>query len=194
MSKKILLHVCCGICALGAIEKLKSRGFSVFGYFYNPNIYLYAEYLRRRRTIKKFNNFYQIEFLKSDYNPDDWQKKCGKLRREKEGGKRCSLCFRLRLKQTQEIAVTNNFDYFTTTLTLSPHKNSQKIFEIGEEIGKGKFLKIDFKKEEGFKKTLSKAKKLNLYRQNYCGCIYSLVEKIQKQAQKTNHSSNNAIK
>ncbi len=185
MKKKILLHICCGICAADSIKRLKKEGYSVSGYFYNPNIYPYQEYLRRGKEAKKIAKFYKIKLIESDYDSDKWQKKCAKFSNEKEGGMRCNLCFALRLQKTCQEAIFKKIDYFTTTLTISPHKNSQKIFKIGEKVGGDKFLKIDFKKKDGFKKAIEISKKLNLYRQNYCGCIYSLRDKGKKAEDKS---------
>jgi predicted adenine nucleotide alpha hydrolase (AANH) superfamily ATPase len=178
--KKILLHICCGVCAGGAIEKLQARGYLVSGYFYNPNIHPYKEYLLRKKEAEKIANLYKIKIIEDDYELNKWKDTCSEFSREKEGGKRCNLCFKLRLEKTYQAAQENNFAGFTSTLTISPHKNSRRIFEIGEEIGGDKFLKIDFKKKDGFKKAVTISKKLNLYRQSYCGCIYSLRDKDKK--------------
>lgn len=175
--KKVLLHICCGVCASYAIEELQTRGYLVSGYFYNPNIHPYKEYLLRKKEAEKIANFYKIKMIKEDYELNKWKDTCDEFSQEKEGGRRCNLCFRLRLEKTYKVAEENNFAGFTSTLTISPYKNSQKIFKIGEEIGGDKFLKIDFKKKDGFKKTIEISKNLNLYRQNYCGCIYSLRNK-----------------
>lgn len=174
MKKKVLLHICCGICAASSINALKSKGYLVSGFFYNPNIQPQKEYLLRRQEAKKITDFQKIELISSHYSLDKWKDLCAPLQNEQEGGMRCNLCFRLRLEQTKEVAKNKGFDYFTSTLTISPHKNSQKILKIGEKIGGDKFLPIDFKKKDGFKKAIEISKKLNLYRQSYCGCIYSL--------------------
>ncbi|MCF7869753.1 MAG: epoxyqueuosine reductase QueH [Candidatus Omnitrophica bacterium] len=172
--KKALLHICCGVCASYAIEALSSKGYSVTGYFYNPNIYPYKEYLLREQETKKIAKFYKIKLLNSNCDFTRWEKNCAMFKDEKEGGARCNACFKLRLKETYKKTKNDNFNYFTTTLTISSHKNSQRIFKIGKEIGDNRFLAIDFKKKDGFKKAVEISKKLNLYRQNYCGCIYSL--------------------
>ncbi|MCF7887734.1 MAG: epoxyqueuosine reductase QueH [Candidatus Omnitrophica bacterium] len=179
-SKKVLLHICCGVCASASIEKLKSNGYSIVGFFYNPNIHPYKEYLHRKNETEKIAKLYNIKIIEGNYELDRWEDTCGQFRQEKEGGKRCNLCFKLRLEKTYQLTQENNFDYFTSTLTISPHKDSQKIFQIGEKISGDKFLKIDFKKRDGFKKTIEQAKKLNLYRQNYCGCVYSLRDRNKK--------------
>jgi len=169
----ILLHICCGICALESINKLKQQNYEVVGYFYNPNIYPEEEYIRRKKVVEKVKEICGIEIIFEEYLPEQWEKICAEYSSEPEGGKRCILCYGLRLKKTFETAKKLNFEYFTTTLTISPHKNSRQIFSIVEQISKEKFLKIDFKKQDGFKKTIELAKLHNLYRQNYCGCIYS---------------------
>ncbi|MCF7873721.1 MAG: epoxyqueuosine reductase QueH [Candidatus Omnitrophica bacterium] len=180
MQKKLLLHICCGVCACHAIKLLESERYSVTGFFYNPNIHPYKEYLRRKKETEKIAKLYNIKIIEGNYELNRWKDSCDQFRQEKEGGKRCNLCFKLRLEKTYQLTQENNFDYFTSTLTISPHKNSQKIFQIGENIGGNQFLNIDFKKKDGFKKTIEQAKKLNLYRQNYCGCIYSLRDRKKK--------------
>ena len=171
--KKVLLHACCGVCAFACLEKLKSEGFAVSLLFFNPNIHPEVEYLKRLATAGRVSEISSVELLKTTYEPKQWFDKCGGYKKEPEGGKRCLLCYELRLKKTFEIARLKGFDCFTTTLTISPHKRSKGIFNIGKEIGGGFFLDFDFKKQEGFKRTIERAKEHGLYRQNYCGCIYS---------------------
>ncbi len=173
MGKKILLHICCGVCAIHPIEKLKTEGFLILGYFYNPNIYPPEEYRLRKKAAQEIAKLYRIEFLEPEYETALWKEKCAKLAKEKEGGKRCDFCFRLRLAKANQKAKDKKINYFTTTLTISPHKKSQNIFQIGKSIGGQRFLSLDFKKEDGFKKTIDKAKKIGLYCQNYCGCLPS---------------------
>ncbi|MCF7875024.1 MAG: epoxyqueuosine reductase QueH [Candidatus Omnitrophica bacterium] len=177
MKNKVLLHICCGVCASHAIEALQSKGYLVSGYFYNPNIYPYKEYCLRKQAAQKIAKFYKIELLSSGYDLSRWKKNCAIFKDEKEGGRRCDACFQLRLGETYKKAKDNNLDYFTTTLTISPHKQSQTIFKIGKNLAEDNFLEIDFKKKDGFKKALEISKKLNLYRQNYCGCAYSLQDR-----------------
>ena len=171
---RVLLHICCGICALASIQQLKNKGYEVGGFFYNPNIYPKEEYQKRKQVAKEIGRITQIEIIEGDYKPDLWMDVCGDLSNEPEGKKRCELCYRLRLKETSRACQENNFDYFTTTLTISPHKQSNIISEIGVEVGKERYLICDFKKKDGFKKTIELANEYNLYRQNYCGCIYSI--------------------
>ncbi len=172
--KSVLLHICCGICALESINRLKQQEFKVIGFFYNPNIHPQKEYKIREDVVKEVSKFLEVEIIYGEYNPKEWFSICEKYSKEPEGSKRCSLCYELRLLKTFEILDKYKLDYFTTTLTISPYKNSTIIFSIGEQIGKEKFLKINFKKQDGFKKTIQLSKNLNLYRQNYCGCVYSI--------------------
>lgn len=176
--KKVLLHICCGVCAFASIERLKQERFLPQGLFFNPNIQPQDEYSKRKDAAAKVAQLTDIDFIDAEYSVDDWQKATQAYAGEAEGGKRCDICFEIRLQKAFEVAQAQGFDYFTTTLTISPHKKSEKIFEIGKKIGGDKFLPINFKKQDGFKKSIEAAKKLNLYRQNYCGCIYSLQNQI----------------
>jgi len=174
----VLLHICCGICALESIKKLKEQNYEVVGYFFNPNIYPEEEFLKRKQVVEKVAEIYKIKVIYTKYEPQVWENICGTYKDEPEGGKRCILCYELRLKKTFEVASEENFEFFTTTLTISPYKKSNVIFEIGERIAGEKFLKIDFKKQDGFKKTTELAKQFGFYRQNYCGCRFSLEKKF----------------
>ncbi|MDD2207797.1 MAG: epoxyqueuosine reductase QueH [Bacilli bacterium] len=171
---RLLLHSCCAPCSSSVIEKLKGE-FSLAILFYNPNIEPYAEYTKRKeeqiKLLKKFN----IDYLEIDYLNEEFKNKVIGFEKEKEGGKRCHLCYELRLEKAAELAKKYNFNFFTTTLTVSPYKNSKIINEIGknlEEKYQVKYLISDFKKEDGYKKSIELSKKYNLYRQNYCGCLY----------------------
>jgi predicted adenine nucleotide alpha hydrolase (AANH) superfamily ATPase len=172
--RTVLLHICCGICALESINKLKQQNYEVIGFFYNPNIYPEIEYLKRKQVVEKVAEIYKIKVIYGEYEPQIWEDICGMYKDEPEGGKRCILCYEFRLKKTFDLLLKENYDLFTSTLTISPHKKSSIIFEIGEKIGGEKFLKIDFKKQDGFKKTIDLAKQFSLYRQNYCGCKFSI--------------------
>ncbi len=171
--KKVLLHICCGVCAFASIEKLKKEGFLVEALFFNPNIQPEDEYQRRIRAARVVARTTGINLIEAQYCVDDWLDICKTYSHQKEGGRRCSLCYEFRLRKTFEVSCAQGIDYFTTTLTISPHKNSPAIAAIGKQVGNDKFLPFDFKKEGGFLKTIEAAKKLNLHRQNYCGCIYS---------------------
>lgn len=174
VKKKVLLHICCGVCASYCIEKLKEYKYEVIGFYFNPNIFPENEYIKRKEVVQKLQNFYNIEIIFKEYNPSIWWQLCGSYENEPEGKQRCKICYKIRLEETFNNLSNFNCDFFTTTLTISPHKNSKTIFEVAKSINKEKFLEIDFKKQDGFKKTIEFAKKNQLYIQNYCGCIYSI--------------------
>lgn len=174
---KLLLHSCCGPCSTTVLTLLVSH-FDITVLYYNPNIEPKEEYYKRKeeqiRFIKEFNNEH-IKFMDCDYNNQDFRSRVVGLEQEREGGARCAVCFKLRLEKTAEIAKALDFDYFGTTLTVSPHKNSEVINKIGAlletEYGV-KYLYSDFKKKDGYKRSIELSKKYNLYRQDYCGCEF----------------------
>ena len=171
----LLLHSCCGPCSSACIERLKDY-FKITVIYYNPNIEPLSEYEHRKSEQMRLLKELDIAFLDCDYDNEVFRDLTKNLSLEPEGGKRCAVCFGIRLKQTAVVAKENNFDYFGTTLTVSPHKNSQLINKIGEKIGEKigiKFLYSDFKKKDGYKRSIELSKEYNLYRQNYCGCLYS---------------------
>lgn len=173
--KTILLHSCCGPCSSACIDRIKDY-FDITVIYYNPNIEPIDEYLHRKNEQIRLLKEWNIKFMDCDYDNDTWKEKTKYLSEELEGGKRCSVCFGIRLKYTAQKALEEGFDYFGTTLTVSPHKNSQLINKIGGSIGESlgiKFLYSDFKKKEGYKKSIEFSKQYNLYRQDYCGCLYS---------------------
>lgn len=173
--KKLLMHSCCGPCSSACIERLKDY-FDITIIYYNPNIEPYQEYEKRKSEQIRLLKEWHIDYLECDYDNKVFRDKTEYLENEIEGGKRCSVCFGIRLKYTAQKAKCLGYDYFTTTLTVSPHKNSQIINQIGERIGKYvgiKYLYADFKKREGYKRSIELASKYNLYRQDYCGCLYS---------------------
>jgi predicted adenine nucleotide alpha hydrolase (AANH) superfamily ATPase len=172
----ILLHVCCGTCALYPYFKLK-KDFNVTFFYYNPNIYPKKEYIRRLDGVQIIAKKYSIPLIIGRYEIKKWLALTKGLKDEPEGGRRCDLCFRIRLGKTAEMAKKMGTGLFGTTLTVSPLKNHNIINSIGSEIaaslGIG-FFQSNFKKNDGFKKTMEMSKKLKLYRQNYCGCLYSM--------------------
>lgn len=171
----LLLHSCCGPCSSACIERLKDY-FKITVIYYNPNIEPLSEYEHRKSEQMRLLKELDIAFLDCDYDNGVFRNLTKNLSLEPEGGKRCAVCFGIRLKHTAVVAKENNFDYFGTTLTVSPHKNSQLINKIGEKIGEKigiKFLYSDFKKKDGYKRSIELSKEYNLYRQNYCGCLYS---------------------
>ncbi len=173
--KRLLLHSCCGPCSTACIERLHDY-FDITVLYYNPNIEPEEEYIHRKNVQKEVLKRLNIKFMECDYDNETYKRVTKSLSEEKEGGKRCSVCFGLRLKYTAMMAKKENFDYFATTLTVSPHKNSEIINNIGSKIGNTlniKYLFADFKKRDGYKRSIELSKEYNLYRQDYCGCLYS---------------------
>lgn len=182
---KLLLHSCCAPCSSSVIERLISF-FDITILYYNPNIEPKEEYEKRKLEQKNFlkllndKNNYGIKFLDCDYDNDKFKKMALGLEDVKEGGQRCFKCYKLRLEYTAQKASKLEYDYFGTTLSISPYKNAIKLNEIGlslEQEYQIKYLVADFKKKDGYKKSIELSKQYNLYRQNYCGCIYSKGEK-----------------
>ena len=172
----LLLHSCCGPCSTSVIDTLKDY-FNITILYYNPNIEPKEEYEKRKQEqIRLIKELGFVSYLDCDYENEEFQKAALGLEKEKEGGARCSKCFYLRMSKTAKTAKENKFEYFGTTLTVSPHKNSQIINEIGKQIEEEfniKYLYGDFKKHNGYLKSIELAKKYNLYRQDYCGCHFS---------------------
>jgi len=177
--KRILLHSCCAPCSSWVITYL-TKYFDITILYYNPNISPNEEYDKRKkeqiRLIKEIDKIGTIDIIDCDYDNDIYEEKIKGYEECPERGERCTICFNLRLEKTAKIAKENNFDYFCSTLTVSPYKNAKLINEIGKELGDKyniKWLYSDFKKENGYKNSIELSKKYNLYRQDYCGCIYS---------------------
>lgn len=176
-SNKVLLHTCCAPCLTNSIQELQEEGFEPVVYFYNPNIHPDTEYKKRLDELINFCKNKNYPIVIEDGDLALWKKICSPLKTEQEGGKRCIECFNMRLKKSAQHAKNNNFDYFCTTLTISPHKNTENINKIGKELEKKyniAFLEKNFKKNDGFKKSLELSKENNLFRQTYCGCEYSI--------------------
>ena len=173
---KIVLHICCGVCAAGVVKTLTEEGHQVIGFFYNPNIQPIEEYHRRLEAVRKVARELNFPLEVAPYIPDEWLKETEHLKYEPEGGKRCQVCFKIRLEKTYLYLKECGADTFTTTLTISPHKSAPLINQIGMEIAGDKFLARDFKKKDGFTKAIQTAKQWQLYQQNCCGCMYSIRE------------------
>ncbi|MBN1375910.1 MAG: epoxyqueuosine reductase QueH [Dehalococcoidia bacterium] len=171
---KVVLHICCGVCAAGAADVLLSEGHQVTGYFYNPNIYPPEEYERRLEAAQEAAGRLGFELIEGPYDPANWLAEAKALKDEPEGGRRCEICYRIRLQKSYEFMQERGYEAFTSTLTISPHKPAAVINNIGATICGDHFMARDFKKKEGFKKASAAARQWGLYRQNYCGCIYSL--------------------
>ena len=176
---KLLLHSCCAPCSSYVLEYL-SQYFSITVFFYNPNIHPEQEYRKRlneqKRFIEQFPVKNKVNFIESIYEPNLFFQEVMGLEQQKEGGSRCLKCFYLRLEKTAQKAQELKIPYFTTTLTISPHKNAKAINQIGNEIAKKyqlSYLFSDFKKRNGFKRSIVLSNQYHLYRQDYCGCIFS---------------------
>lgn len=176
--KKLLLHSCCAPCSSGVLDTLSDYDVTV--YFYNPNIYPDEEYYKRAEEQVKFLQELGFKYVIEEYGSEAFYDVVKGKENEKEGGARCIECFRLRLKKTYEYAKANGFDAYTTTLSVSPYKNYDNIVKIGKELSDDKveFLPFNFKKKDGYLKSIQNSKKYGLYRQNYCGCKFSMREKI----------------
>lgn len=176
---KLLLHSCCAPCSSYTLEYLANY-FEITVLYYNPNISPKEEFEKRfaeqKRLVESMPAKHKITLIKGEYNYEDFEKIARGYEDVPEGGERCFRCYRLRLSRAAELAREKGFDYFCTTLSISPLKNSQKINEIGYELEKEYgvvWLPSDFKKREGYKRSIELSREYNLYRQNFCGCIYS---------------------
>ena len=170
---KIVLHICCGVCAGGVVERLASEGHQVLGFFYNANIHPLEEYQKRLETDYEVARELDFPLEVGNYNPEAWLAETASLAGEPEGGRRCQVCFRIRLRETRLYSERQGADCFTTTLTISPHKSASVINLVGQEVGGDRFLARDFKKRAGFQRANELAREWMLHRQNYCGCVYS---------------------
>lgn len=188
----LLLHSCCAPCSSYCLEYL-SQYFKITVLYYNPNLYPAEEYDRRvseqRRLIAALPSENEISLVEMRGEPEEFYLAVKGLEHIREGGERCFACFRLRLERAAEYAGKNGFDYFTTTLTISPLKNAAKLNEIGEEVAERfnvRHLPSDFKKKNGYKRSVELSKTYELYRQDYCGCVFSKRER--EQAEKERNS------
>lgn len=185
----LLLHSCCGPCSSYCIEYL-SQFFYITVFYYNPNIYPDEEYYHRvkeqQRFIQAFPTKNPVKFIEGDYDKESFYDIARGLEKEPEKGIRCHKCYELRLRRTARKAKELGLDFFTTTLTISPMKDSQVLNEIGMEIAKeegASWLYSDFKKKEGYKRSTELSQEYDMYRQDYCGCVYSYNERqLQKQS------------
>lgn len=181
-TSSLLLHSCCAPCSSYVLEYL-SEYFEITVFYYNPNISPEEEFIKRvneqKRLISEMPLKRNVRFIQGRYDCERFYEMAKGLERLKEGGERCFKCYRLRLEETAKAAKNGGFDYFTTTLSISPHKNAQLLNEIGKELGEKycvNYLFSDFKKRNGYKRSCELSKLYGLYRQNYCGCIYSKAE------------------
>ena len=177
--KKLLLHSCCAPCSTTCIERLKEH-LDITVFYYNPNIDTEAEFNLRANEQKRYCQKVSVNCIISDYDKKAFLEKVKGLENEVEGGKRCEKCFYLRLKKTALMGKELGFDYFATTLTVSPLKNATLINKIGKEIEDEcgiKYLFTDFKKDNGYLRSITLSKENGLYRQNYCGCEFSKMKR-----------------
>lgn len=186
VKKRLLLHACCAPCASSVLERVTPY-FDVTIYFYNPNITDRSEYLHRYNELLRFvSTVYgdKIKVIDGGFEPQSFIEAARGLEDEPERGLRCDKCFYLRLKKTAELAKVGLYDYYCTTLSVSPHKNAQLLNELGFKIEQEelvKWLPSDFKKKQGYVRSIELSREYDLYRQNYCGCVFS-----QKLAEKNN--------
>ncbi len=169
---KILVHICCAPCATASVERVLLDSYEPVLFFCNSNIYPFAEYEKRLEAAKVLSEKYEVILEEDQYDHDAWLEKIRGLENEPEKGGRCVKCFEFSLKRTAELAKRLEIPKFCTTLTVSPHKVSRIIFEVGSQF-EG-FEPIDFKKKGGFLRSLEITKDLDLYRQSYCGCEFSI--------------------
>jgi hypothetical protein len=177
---RILVHTCCGPCLIYPYERLERRGFEVFSFFYNPNIHPYEEYRRRLKAWKDFVNEFQIPHENSPYSPEFYFQAVSFRERE-----RCLHCYRLRLEASVKKAREMDFDYFSTTLLVSPYQKHNEARGIGESLGElygVPFFYEDFR--EGYYQGARKSRELSMYRQWYCGCLYSEIERMEEKERK----------
>ena len=186
----LLLHVCCAVCASSVLEYLYEH-FAITIVYYNPNITEAQEYAYRYSELRRYvaaRGMDAVRFLEAEYDPAAFFDLTRGREEDREGGARCSLCFDQRLRYTAERAKEGGYDYFATTLTVSPLKNAGVINAIGERIARevgARYLPSDFKKKNGYQRSIALSKEYNLYRQNYCGCIFSRREAQQRAAEKS---------
>ena len=183
---KLLIHSCCAPCSSYCLEYL-SNYFDITVLYYNPNIFPKDEYMYRieeqKRLIEAMTFKNEVKFIATDYTPNDFYDSIRGLEEEPEGGDRCTVCFRVRLEYAAKLAKSLGFDYFVTTLSISPMKNSKLLNAIGLELEEKygiKYLISDFKKRDGYRRSVELSKEYELYRQDYCGCVYSKNERNKK--------------
>ena len=184
---RLLLHSCCAPCSSYVLEYL-SLYFEITVFYYNPNIYPPEEFGKRveeqKRLIAQLPAEHPISFLDGPYEPERFYEMAKGLEQVPEGGARCFKCYRLRLTETAEMARAGKYDYFTTTLSISPLKNAEKLNEIGGQLAKDygvDYLYSDFKKRNGYKRSTELSREYGLYRQDYCGCVFSMRERRAQQ-------------
>lgn len=188
----LLLHACCAPCSSYVLEYL-SNFFKITLFFYNSNISPKEEFDKRvmelERFLKEFPTRYPVELVIGEYRPEEFYAMARGLENEPERGKRCYLCYEQRLRETARKCKTEGYDYFTTTLSISPYKNAEWLNEIGQRMAEEcqiAYLYSDFKKKNGYKRSIELSAEYHLYRQDYCGCVYSRLEREREKNEKKN--------
>ncbi|HAK44345.1 MAG TPA: hypothetical protein DCO79_00250 [Spirochaeta sp.] len=184
--KRILLHVCCGPCATASIERLIEDNWIVDLFYSNSNISPKQEYDKRFEGVKKTAEYFNLKYFADEYDHEAWLDAVKGLEDQPEGGLRCALCFSYSFKRAAAFAETGGYDGFTSSLSISPYKNSKLLFEKGADAGL--FIEYNFKKKNGYKRSIELARELGLYRQNYCGCEFSFSEMLERQRNKEHES------
>jgi len=190
--KDVLLHACCAPCATSPLGALADLGYRPVLFFFNPNLYPRSEHDLRLAEARGWAKAAGVEFLQDESDAEAWAGAVRPWAQEPEGGERCRACFRFRLERAADRARDQGLEAFTTTLSVSPHKNFQMLREVGREVALSRgvsFLEKDFKKKGGFLKSVELSRLHGLYRQDYCGCEYSLRERNERRKQKSNESS-----
>ncbi len=194
--KRLLLHVCCAPCSSYCLEYL-TQHYSITTFFYNPNISPESEYQKRVAELTRFVSElpvkYPVSLLEGNYDPERFYSEVKGLEKEPERGKRCEICFRMRLEEAAREAKKGGFDYFTTTLSISPLKDAELLNHIGAEMAEKygvTYLFSDFKKKGGYLRSISLSKEYDLYRQDYCGCIFSKRESEERKAAQSEMHTN----
>nr|WP_320115605.1 epoxyqueuosine reductase QueH [uncultured Desulfuromonas sp.] len=186
LKPKMLLHACCAPCSSSVVERLQDD-YDLTIFYYNPNIHPEKEYLIRRDELVRWCEELDLPLIVSDYAPQQWHERVAGFEKEPERGERCTLCYQMRLERTAEEAVAGGFDLFCTVLSISPHKDAPRINRLGCEVAQrlgAVFYQADFKKKGGFQRSLELSREWGFYRQNYCGCCYSLAESEQRRQQR----------
>lgn len=197
---RLFLHSCCAPCSSYVLEYL-SEYFEITVFYYNPNISPKEEYEKRlqeqKRLVESMPAKHPVRLVEGAYDPGRFYEMARGLEKEPEGGKRCLGCYRLRMEETARLAAEGGYDYFTTTLTISPLKSAEKLNEIGELLGTAfliKYLPSDFKKKNGYRRSVELSAEYGLYRQDHCGCVFSKRERADKKpAGESSHASNSLV-
>ncbi|MBU0964216.1 epoxyqueuosine reductase QueH [Patescibacteria group bacterium] len=174
--EKLLLHICCATCSAFTLQKLQ-KDFDVTAYYYNPNIYPADEYQQRFKESKEFCEQHNIPFTEENPDQDRWFLLTQGHENDEEKGDRCTICYKIRLEKTAQYAKEHGYDIFGTDLSISPHKDAKRLNKIGRELAQVyglKFLVADFKKNDGYKQAMELSKQQGFYRQDYCGCLFSM--------------------